>query len=177
MILFICYSVFSQLTFFPFLRSSSTSLNPPAAVPVVDDAVRAELNAKIASQGATIRKLKSEKASKEDIDAQVKVLLDLKARFRSIVGEDWKPAEAPSKGKKQKNGPKEAPAAAAPSTTPAGKESTPEAANVPVGEKSKEQLKKEAAEKARIQREIELSEKLVAEETKRRMDQDKVAHL
>merc|ERR1739838_1194509 len=33
--------------------------------------------------------------------------------------------------------------------------------------------KKEAAEKARIQREIDLSEKLVAEETKRRMDQEK----
>merc|ERR1712142_978745 len=88
----------------------SSSLTVAAAPATTDDAGRrSELNSQIENQGATIRKMKSEKASKEDIDTQVKVLLDLKAEYKKVAGEDWKPAEAPkNNNKKQKNGPKEA---------------------------------------------------------------------
>ena len=122
-----------------------------AATPAATDFQKAEINAEIDSQGASIRKLKSEKASKEAIDAEVKILLQLKAKFKSVVGEDWKPAEVPSKGKKQKNGPKDA------AVAPAAKATTPEAAasaaaDIPEGDKTKEQLKKEAAEKKRLEK-------------------------
>ncbi|XP_046992182.1 bifunctional glutamate/proline--tRNA ligase [Schistocerca americana] len=52
--------------------------------------VRNDLLEKIASQGLTVRKLKSEKADKVVIDAEVKKLLDLKAEFKSVTGEDWR---------------------------------------------------------------------------------------
>lgn len=57
--------------------------------------IRNDLLEKIASQGLTVRKLKSEKAEKSVIDAEVKKLLDLKAEFKSVTGEDWKTELAP----------------------------------------------------------------------------------
>ena len=34
-----------------------------------------------------------------DIDAAVKVLLDLKAKYKAATGKDWKPGQAPAKSK------------------------------------------------------------------------------
>ena len=51
----------------------------------------ADLNAKVAAQGDLVRKLKGDKAAKADIDAAVKILLDLKAAFKASTGSDWKP--------------------------------------------------------------------------------------
>ena len=50
-----------------------------------------ELNSKIVAQGETVRKLKGDKAPKPDVDAAVKVLLQLKADFKTATGQDWKP--------------------------------------------------------------------------------------
>lgn len=50
-----------------------------------------ELLTKIADQGNKIRILKSEKSSKNIIDAEVKVLLDLKAEYKLATGQEWKP--------------------------------------------------------------------------------------
>ena len=50
----------------------------------------AELNSKLEAQGELVRKLKAEKAGKPDIDAAVKVLLQLKADFKTVTGQDWK---------------------------------------------------------------------------------------
>ena len=44
----------------------------------------AEINAKITEQGNLVRDLKSKKADKGEIDAAVKVLLDLKVSFYQI---------------------------------------------------------------------------------------------
>merc|ERR1712228_763998 len=75
-----------------------------------DEARRSALGTQIENQGAAIRKMKNEKASKGDVDAQVKALLELKAEYKRAVGEDWKPAEARNDDKKKrKNGPKETP--------------------------------------------------------------------
>ena len=61
----------------------------------------AELDAKIKSQGDTVRKLKTEKADKTAIETAVKSLLELKAEFKAATGNDWKPAAAPGGGDKK----------------------------------------------------------------------------
>ncbi|XP_053721197.1 bifunctional glutamate/proline--tRNA ligase isoform X1 [Synchiropus splendidus] len=53
-----------------------------------------ELFAQVAQQGELVRKLKSEKAAKEQVDEAVKTLLDLKSRYKSLTGEDYKPVSA-----------------------------------------------------------------------------------
>uniref|UniRef100_A0A182NG17 Bifunctional glutamate/proline--tRNA ligase n=1 Tax=Anopheles dirus TaxID=7168 RepID=A0A182NG17_9DIPT len=53
------------------------------------------LNDSITQQGETVRKLKADKAPKADIDAAVKVLLDLKAQYKALTGSDWKPGCVP----------------------------------------------------------------------------------
>jgi len=50
-----------------------------------------QINANIVVQGDIVRKLKSEKASKPEIDEAVKKLLALKAEFKTVTGGDWKP--------------------------------------------------------------------------------------
>ncbi|XP_063957953.1 bifunctional glutamate/proline--tRNA ligase-like isoform X2 [Lytechinus pictus] len=52
--------------------------------------------AKITAQGDQVRKLKSDKADKEEIDAAVKVLLALKADYKKLTGKDYKPGAAPA---------------------------------------------------------------------------------
>ncbi|KAK9509699.1 hypothetical protein O3M35_006955 [Rhynocoris fuscipes] len=51
-----------------------------------------QLSDKIKSQGDKVRQLKSEKAEKSIIDAEVKILLKLKSEFKSLTGKDWTPA-------------------------------------------------------------------------------------
>ena len=41
-----------------------------------------------------MRTLKSNKAAKPEVDAAVKVLLDLKSQFKAVTGQDWKPGLA-----------------------------------------------------------------------------------
>jgi len=65
-----------------------------------------ETDAAIRAQGDKIRDLKASKADKATITGEVKVLLELKAKFKTETGNDWKPenaapapaAAAPSKG-------------------------------------------------------------------------------
>lgn len=63
------------------------------------------VNEKIVAQGDKIRDLKSKKADKAAVKAEVDVLLALKAEFKSLAGKDWKPAATaaatPSPGKKE----------------------------------------------------------------------------
>lgn len=59
-----------------------------------------DLNEKIKSQGEKIRKLKSDKADKATITAEVNSLLALKTEFKSVTGKDWTPetaSQAPAK--------------------------------------------------------------------------------
>uniref|UniRef100_A0A2K5CJ23 Glutamyl-tRNA synthetase n=1 Tax=Aotus nancymaae TaxID=37293 RepID=A0A2K5CJ23_AOTNA len=62
---------------------------------------------KVASQGDIVRKLKTEKASKDQIDTAVQELLQLKAQYKSLTGVEYKPvsatgAEDKDKKKKEK---------------------------------------------------------------------------
>uniref|UniRef100_A0AAY4BXL3 Bifunctional glutamate/proline--tRNA ligase n=1 Tax=Denticeps clupeoides TaxID=299321 RepID=A0AAY4BXL3_9TELE len=53
------------------------------------------LFAKVAEQGETVRRLKSEKASKASVEAAVKTLLELKGQYKALTGEEYRPVSAP----------------------------------------------------------------------------------
>ena len=55
-----------------------------------------DLNEKIILQGDSVRNLKTQKAAKMDIDAAVKLLLELKVEYKKTSGQDWKPTAAPA---------------------------------------------------------------------------------
>uniref|UniRef100_F7GED1 Bifunctional glutamate/proline--tRNA ligase n=1 Tax=Ornithorhynchus anatinus TaxID=9258 RepID=F7GED1_ORNAN len=54
------------------------------------------LYSKVAEQGERVRKLKAEKAPKDQIDAAVKVLLTLKAEYKEKTGQEYKPGNPPA---------------------------------------------------------------------------------
>ncbi|NP_001121346.1 glutamyl-prolyl-tRNA synthetase 1 S homeolog [Xenopus laevis] len=60
-----------------------------------------ELYNKVARQGEEVRKVKSEKAAKEKVDAAVKKLLDLKAQYKALTGTEYKPVAAASSDNKK----------------------------------------------------------------------------
>ncbi|XP_060102376.1 bifunctional glutamate/proline--tRNA ligase isoform X3 [Heteronotia binoei] len=66
---------------------------PPAPLCLVDSKA---LYDKVAEQGDVVRRLKSEKASKDQIDAAVKVLLALKAEYKQKTGQCYKPGNPPA---------------------------------------------------------------------------------
>ncbi|XP_023188049.1 bifunctional glutamate/proline--tRNA ligase isoform X3 [Xiphophorus maculatus] len=75
--------------------ASTQSSTPPQAQ---------ELYTQVAQQGELVRKLKTEKAAKEQVDEAVKTLLDLKGKYKSLTGEDYKPvAAAGASGGEDKN--------------------------------------------------------------------------
>merc|ERR1712226_198157 len=53
-----------------------------------------DLDQKIAAQGEKIRNMKSQRASKDQIQPEVNILLDLKAQYKQATGNDWKPKPA-----------------------------------------------------------------------------------
>ena len=66
-----------------------------------------KINQDIADQGNKVRDLKSKKADKAEIDAAVKDLLELKAKYKAETGQDWKPAQDNAKrAEKPKKEPK-----------------------------------------------------------------------
>jgi bifunctional glutamyl/prolyl-tRNA synthetase len=54
--------------------------------------IRDKLLSQISEQGNKVRQLKSEKAAKNIIDSEVKVLLALKSEFKAATGEEWQPS-------------------------------------------------------------------------------------
>ncbi|XP_066475005.1 bifunctional glutamate/proline--tRNA ligase isoform X2 [Tiliqua scincoides] len=75
------------------LPSSTSPISPSATLcPVVSKA----LYNKVAEQGEVVRRLKSEKASKDVIDEAVKLLLSLKAEYKEKTGQDYKPGAPPT---------------------------------------------------------------------------------
>uniref|UniRef100_A0AAX7UYD9 WHEP-TRS domain-containing protein n=1 Tax=Astatotilapia calliptera TaxID=8154 RepID=A0AAX7UYD9_ASTCA len=53
-----------------------------------------ELFSQVFQQGDLVRKLKSEKAPKDQVDEAVKTLLDLKSKYKTLTGQDYKPVAA-----------------------------------------------------------------------------------
>ncbi|KAM6138760.1 LOW QUALITY PROTEIN: bifunctional glutamate/proline--tRNA ligase [Phoenicopterus ruber ruber] len=76
--------------------------NPP--VPATEQSSKLETSGtldskalydKVAEQGEVVRKLKAEKAPKDEIDEAVKLLLSLKADYKEKTGQDYKPGHPP----------------------------------------------------------------------------------
>ncbi|XP_054248728.1 bifunctional glutamate/proline--tRNA ligase [Indicator indicator] len=77
--------------------------NPP--VPITEQSSKLQMSGtldsralydKVAEQGEVVRKLKAEKAPKDEIDEAVKLLLSLKADYKEKTGQDYKPGHPPA---------------------------------------------------------------------------------
>lgn len=78
-------------------KPSASGNSSDASTPTIRTELGAEQQSdKIVKQGDKIRKLKSDKANKATIDAEVKVLLALKAEYKSLTGSDWAPTAVTS---------------------------------------------------------------------------------
>ncbi|KAM9824867.1 bifunctional glutamate/proline--tRNA ligase isoform X2 [Syngnathus typhle] len=66
-----------------------------APAPVQNDsASAADIFEKVARQGELVRTLKAEKAPKDRVDEAVKSLLDLKSKYKTLTGQEYKPVAA-----------------------------------------------------------------------------------
>nr|XP_020664115.1 bifunctional glutamate/proline--tRNA ligase isoform X4 [Pogona vitticeps] len=89
----------------PSLPASSSNQTASTKTSGPDSSEEKALFNKVALQGEVVRKLKSEKAEKDKIDAAVKELLQLKAQYKLLTGVDYKPVSttgADDKDKKKK---------------------------------------------------------------------------
>ncbi|CAJ1048504.1 bifunctional glutamate/proline--tRNA ligase isoform X1 [Xyrichtys novacula] len=86
----------------PTSPAQTQSSSPPAQSNSYPQAQ--ELFSQVAQQGELVRKLKSEKAPKDQVDEAVKTLLALKSQYKTLTGEDYKPvAAAGASGAEDKN--------------------------------------------------------------------------
>ncbi|KAI4469059.1 prolyl-trna synthetase [Holotrichia oblita] len=74
------------------LQQTQAQPQPPIATTNSDESAILQ---KIAEQGNKVRELKSKKADKATVDAEVKILISLKADYKTLTGKDWKPGTAP----------------------------------------------------------------------------------
>ncbi|XP_041109092.1 bifunctional glutamate/proline--tRNA ligase-like isoform X4 [Polyodon spathula] len=79
-------------------QSAPTSKGSPADTPEAQ-----ALFNKVAEQGEQVKKLKAEKAPKDQVDAAVKSLLDLKAHYKTLSGVEYKPAGGEDRRKENKS--------------------------------------------------------------------------
>lgn len=78
----------------PGVQASVPSAQPQPPAQTVASPQSDELYARVAQQGEVVRKLKAEKAPKEQVDEAVKTLLDLKNKYKTLTGQDYKPVAA-----------------------------------------------------------------------------------
>lgn len=87
---------FKQLTGQDYKPDMGPPTAPSHSAPSSDSSSSAALYARVADQGEVVRKLKTEKAPKEQIDAAVKQLVSLKAEYKQVTGQDYKPGAPPA---------------------------------------------------------------------------------
>ncbi|XP_075451697.1 bifunctional glutamate/proline--tRNA ligase isoform X1 [Ascaphus truei] len=69
----------------------------PSSTPACPNSADSKsLSEKVAEQGERVRKLKAEKASKENVDEAVKLLISLKVEYKEKTGQDYKPGQSPA---------------------------------------------------------------------------------
>jgi bifunctional glutamyl/prolyl-tRNA synthetase len=75
--------------------SATTTVTEPSSTTQSADVTSGnplqKIDSDITAQGNKIRDLKSQKASKEIVEAEVKKLLALKTAFKAVAGKDWDP--------------------------------------------------------------------------------------
>uniref|UniRef100_A0A8C5S289 Glutamyl-prolyl-tRNA synthetase 1 n=1 Tax=Laticauda laticaudata TaxID=8630 RepID=A0A8C5S289_LATLA len=73
--------------------STSLTMNGLTSSSQIDEKA---LGSKVAEQGELVRRLKTEKVSKDKVDEAVKLLLSLKAEYKEKTGQDYKPGQPAS---------------------------------------------------------------------------------
>ena len=76
------------------ILQTSPNLGGSGAAAAAPGGSGADLSGSIKEQGDLVRKLKTDKAAKADIDEAVKKLLALKAAYKAENGKDWSPEAA-----------------------------------------------------------------------------------
>ncbi|XP_033961262.1 bifunctional glutamate/proline--tRNA ligase isoform X1 [Pseudochaenichthys georgianus] len=87
---------FKQLTGQDYKPGMAPPSPAPSPVTTPSSSSSSGVYERISQQGEVVRKLKSEKAPKDQVDAAVKQLLVLKAEYKEATGQDYKPGAAPS---------------------------------------------------------------------------------
>ncbi|XP_055526101.1 bifunctional glutamate/proline--tRNA ligase isoform X2 [Wyeomyia smithii] len=77
--------------------SAGKDWKPETFLIKADTTSAASLSESIIKQGNLIRDLKAKQAEKSKIEANVKVLLDLKSKYKTITGQDWSPPATQNK--------------------------------------------------------------------------------
>lgn len=79
-----------------FKSQTGQDYKPGATMPAkpAEKSNDADINEKIVKQGNLVRDLKAQKAEKSTIDGAVKILLSLKAEYKTVTGNEWKPETA-----------------------------------------------------------------------------------
>ncbi|XP_064621300.1 bifunctional glutamate/proline--tRNA ligase-like isoform X3 [Lineus longissimus] len=78
----------------PVQAAAAPSNPPPAKTPAPSSGNAEELNELIVDQGNKVREVKGNTKDKAAIKAVVDVLLSLKAQYKEVTGQDWKPGQA-----------------------------------------------------------------------------------
>ncbi|KAM9824865.1 bifunctional glutamate/proline--tRNA ligase isoform X1 [Syngnathus typhle] len=86
---------FKEQTGLDYKPGMSPPASAPAPVTPSGDSASCPYT-RVSQQGELVRKLKAEQAPKDQIDAAVKQLLALKAEFKKLTGQDYKPGMAPA---------------------------------------------------------------------------------
>ncbi|KAI4873323.1 hypothetical protein NFI96_029076, partial [Prochilodus magdalenae] len=86
---------FKQVTGQDYKPGMSAPSAAPAQPTSSSSSSSADIYERVAEQGEVVRKLKSEKAPKEQVDTAVKTLLELKGQYKALTGEEYKPVSTP----------------------------------------------------------------------------------
>ncbi|KAL2712821.1 bifunctional glutamate/proline--tRNA ligase [Vespula squamosa] len=70
-------------------EKTNTTINSASA-----NKINEKLSEEIQKQGDKVRQLKTAKASKDVIDQEVKILLNLKSEYKTATGQEWKPVKS-----------------------------------------------------------------------------------
>nr|XP_050854497.1 bifunctional glutamate/proline--tRNA ligase [Vespula vulgaris] len=73
---------------------SSVSKTEQKDVNIINDKMITQSSEEIQKQGDKVRQLKAAKASKDIIDQEVKLLLNLKSEYKIATGQEWKPVKS-----------------------------------------------------------------------------------
>ncbi|XP_017550021.1 bifunctional glutamate/proline--tRNA ligase isoform X1 [Pygocentrus nattereri] len=87
---------FKQLTGQDYKPGMAAASGAPTQPTSSSSLSSADIHGQVAEQGEVVRKLKSEKAPKDQIDAAVKQLLALKAEYKQVTGQEYKPGAPPA---------------------------------------------------------------------------------
>ncbi|XP_062863128.1 bifunctional glutamate/proline--tRNA ligase [Trichomycterus rosablanca] len=103
---------YKQVTGQEYKQVLPASTTPAPAATNSSDKNDMDIYKRVTQQGDVVRKLKTEKAPKEQIDAAVKELLALKSELKQLTGQEFKPGMVPPAASNTHSAPSSTPSAA-----------------------------------------------------------------